>query len=258
MRRALVLVLAEVLVCGCGDSGGLASSTSLQPSGPSGSRPPPTPPSLPAAPAPSVAIVPQSVTSVATVAAGGPVVDLFYAIHVHASAEWSPFSGPELTDLDTAAADGYVAHVEAIAGVLDAHDAVGSFHFTFGTAAGLCQHAPDLCDDLESLGHEIGIHANRNEFLLLAATVMVEECGRPIATGSGLAAMAGGPDGTTAELLAASFAVFGDVGAGQLMVNMSDWCGTASAARLAGAGSARCGAHQGGHSPNARVVTNAS
>jgi hypothetical protein len=160
--------------------------------------------------------------------AGAPVVDLFYAIHVHTQNEWAPYRDPDLTDLDVAEADGFMGHVDAIAGVLEAHGARGSFHFTFGTAAGLCTHDPGYLDDLEAKGHEIGIHAHTNPFLLRAALEMQQTCGRPIATGSGLAAMAGGPDGSTDESLGGSLQVFRDVGATQVLINMSDHCGSAS------------------------------
>lgn len=158
----------------------------------------------------------------------GPVVDLFYAIHVHTQNEWAPFVDPDLTNLDTAAAEGFVNHVEAIATVLEAHRARGSFHFTYGTAAGLCLHDPHLFDDLEVRGHEIGIHAHTNPFLLKAADVMRQSCAREIGTGSGLAAMAGGPQGSTRASLGTSLGVFQDAGASQLLVNVSDECGTAT------------------------------
>ena len=155
-------------------------------------------------------------------------MDLFYAIHVHMHSEWSPFEGPVMADLDPVAAQGYIEQVRAIAGVLEAHGAVGSFHFTVGTAAGLCIHAPEFFDALEDSGHEIGIHAHSNEFLLRAADAMTGVCGREIDTGSGLAAMAGGPDGSTPASLAASLEVFRRVGASQLLVNVAKWCGTTS------------------------------
>ena len=55
-------------------------------------------------------------------------------------------------------------------------------------------------------------------------------CGREIQTGSGLAAMAGGPDTATRASLGTSLDVFRDVGATQLLVNVSAECGTISAA----------------------------
>ncbi len=157
-----------------------------------------------------------------------PVVDLFYAVHVHAQNEWSPFRDPGLTDLDVDVAQGYVDQVEAIALTLDMHGARGSFHFTFGTAAGLCSHDPGFFDDLEARGHEIGIHAHSDQFLLKAADAMTDVCGRDVGTGSGLAAMAGGPDGATQASLGTSLEVFRAVGTAQLLVNVSGVCGTTS------------------------------
>ncbi len=223
---ALLILFLVAGVTGCGDDDakppgvpGPLPSTSAPAPPPDSTRPAPTLPATTVAEA----------TSVPTVGGGGgPVVDLFYAIHVHTQNEWAPFRDPELTDLDVTAAEGFVTHIEAIAGTLEAHGARGSFHFTFGTAAGLCTLDPAYFDDLAARGHEIGIHAHTNQFLLRAAIEMELTCGRAIGTGSGLAAMAGGPDGSTDATLGESLQVFRDVGATQLLVNMSDHCGSVS------------------------------
>jgi hypothetical protein len=199
---------------------------------PATTGPAPTPPKPPrpitatvASDNPRTTAVRPTPISVTLPVRSGPVVDLFYAIHVHTRSEWAPFTDPDLTDLDTAEAQGFVDQIEAIAGVLDAHRARGSFHFTYGTAAGLCRHDPGLFDDLEADGHEIGLHAHTNPFLLRASDEMRRTCGREIRTGSGLAAMAGGPEDATRASLGASLRVFVDVGATQLLVNMADECG---------------------------------
>jgi len=49
-----------------------------------------------------------------------------------------------------------------------------------------------------------------------------------VGTGSGLLVMAGGPDEANPSSLGVSVGVFEDVGAGQLLVNLSGVCGTAS------------------------------
>ncbi len=174
---------------------------------------------------------PLSGTAGTTEAAGDrPVVDLFYAVHVHCGSEWSPFRDPELAELDLAEARGYVDHVGAIAGTLELHGARGSFHFTFGTATGLCEFDPGFLDDLEARGHEIGIHAHSDQFMLRSADAMRRTCGRDIGTGSGLITMAGGPGEATRASLGTSLQVLRDVGATQLLVNLSGECGTTSVA----------------------------
>jgi len=227
MRLVRVVAAVALVVAPCGDGQSGPSQLPGPPvtrPGPPGSDPTPTT----VVPAATEATVATTTGTVALPAGNGPVVDLFYAIHVHTQNEWAPFVDPDLTDLDTAAAQGFVEHVEAIASVLDSHGARGSFHFTFGTAAGICAHAPDFFDDLESRGHEIGIHAHTNPFLLRAADVMRTSCGREIGTGSGLAPMAGGPDASSRASLGDSLRFFQDVGATQLLINMSDECGTAT------------------------------
>lgn len=233
MKPLWIVAGAALLIAAC--AGG--EPTTQEPLTNESSSPLPTPPptTIPGASSATTAAPPSlparpraTTTSAAPPERTGPVLDLFYAVHVHTQSEWAPFRDPELTELDVAAAQGFVDQVEAIAAVLERHAARGSFHFTFGTAAGLCLHVPEYFDDLEARGHEIGIHAHTDPFLLRAAVEMRTTCGREIGTGSGLAAMAGGPDGATRASLGASLAVFVDVGATQLLVNMSDECGTAT------------------------------
>jgi len=116
-----------------------------------------------------------------------PPLYFFYAIHTHLEGDWLPYTNPAMLELDTTVARNLVASIEGIAGILDQHGAKGTWEVVFGVSKGLAayQGQNHILGQLLQNGHEIAIHAHRNEHIRPAFENLRDYCGITARTTSG-------------------------------------------------------------------------
>ena len=116
-----------------------------------------------------------------------PPLYFFYAIHVHGSKEFLPYTDPSQTAIDPTAAENMLAAVEGIAAVLENYGAKATWEFMGPTVKGLVEYqgGPVLFDRLLANGHEIAVHGHRMDAVPLAVEVLGEDAGIDPVTSSG-------------------------------------------------------------------------
>lgn len=137
-----------------------------------------------------------------------PPVHASVSVVVLGDTTWSPYAGIELTGLDTEAAAAVAMRVRQIDEALTTAGIDGSFEFSYGNAAALCDQDPDIFDELELHGHEVSAHA-RTKGETFRVVRALDLCGISPTTVSGLAAIADpvGTDTTTLDTLDDAMAV---------------------------------------------------
>jgi hypothetical protein len=121
-----------------------------------------------------------------------PPLHFFYAIHTHVHGDWFPYTDPSMTQIDTTVADNMLAAIQGIAGMLDEHGAKGTWEVVFGTSKGLCNYQGEnhVFQQLLDGGHEVAVHAHRNEDIAPAFHNLEDDCGITPQTTSGFMAEA--------------------------------------------------------------------
>ena len=92
-----------------------------------------------------------------------PPLYFFYAIHVHGSKEFLPYTDPGQGEVDPVAAANMLAAIQGIAEVLDRYGAKATWEFMGPTVRGLAEYqgGPVIFDQLLAAGHEIGVHGHQ-------------------------------------------------------------------------------------------------
>ena len=116
-----------------------------------------------------------------------PPLYFFYAIHVHGSKEYLPYTDPGQTVIDPVAAENMLAAIEGIAAVLDRYGAKATWEFMAPTVQGLVEYqgGPEIFERLLAKGHEIAVHGHRMDAVPLAADALEELVGIDPVTSSG-------------------------------------------------------------------------
>jgi hypothetical protein len=116
-----------------------------------------------------------------------PPLYFFYAVHVHGSQEFLPYSDPGMTEIDPIAAENMLAAVEGIASVLEKYDAVAIWEFLGPTVQGLVEYqgGPLIFERLLAAGHEIGVHAHQLDAVQFSVAALKESTGITPVTSSG-------------------------------------------------------------------------
>lgn len=116
-----------------------------------------------------------------------PPLHFFYAVHVHGSKEYLPFTDPSQTEVDPIAAENMLAAIDGIAEVLESYGAKATWEFMAPTVKGLVayQGGPVIFDRLLAAGHEIGVHGHRMDAIPQAVETLEVELGIDPLTSSG-------------------------------------------------------------------------
>jgi len=116
-----------------------------------------------------------------------PPIFFFYAIHVHGSKEYLPYTDPGQTAIDLQAAENMLAAIEGIAAVLDRYGAKATWEFMAPTVEGLVEYqgGPLIFEALQAKGHEIGVHGHRMEAIPQAVAAFENTLGIDPVTSSG-------------------------------------------------------------------------
>ncbi len=116
-----------------------------------------------------------------------PPLYFFYAIHVHGSKEYLPYTDPAQTAIDPIAAENMLAAIEGIAAVLEKYGAKATWEFMAPTVKGLVEYqgGPVIFEQLLANGHEIGVHGHRMDAVPLAVEALGEYAGIDPLTSSG-------------------------------------------------------------------------
>ena len=120
-------------------------------------------------------------------AAAAPPLYFFYAIHVHGSKEYLPYTDPGQTAIDPTAAENMLAAVEGIAAVLEGYGAKATWEFMAPAVKGLVEYqgGPVLFNKLLANGHEIAVHGHQMDAVPLAVEALGEFTGIDPVTSSG-------------------------------------------------------------------------
>lgn len=116
-----------------------------------------------------------------------PPLYFFYVIHTHVQGDWLPYTDPGMTRLDPAVADNMLAAIEGIAQVLERHGVKGTWEVVYGTSKGLCRYQGEnhIFRHLLDAGHEVAVHAHRNQDIEPAFHNLQDCCGITPKTTSG-------------------------------------------------------------------------
>lgn len=119
--------------------------------------------------------------------ADAPPLYFFYAIHVHGSKEYLPYTDPGQTEIDPITAENMLAAIEGIAAALERYGARGTWEFMAPTVQGLVefQGGPLIFERLLASGHEIGVHGHRLDAIPEAVESLMQYAGIDPATSSG-------------------------------------------------------------------------
>jgi hypothetical protein len=103
-----------------------------------------------------------------------PPLYFFYAIHVHGSKEYLPYTDPTQTAIDPIAAENMLAAIEGIAAVLERYGAKATWEFMAPTVQGLVEYqgGPEIFERLLAKGHEIGVHGHRMDAIPMAVDAL--------------------------------------------------------------------------------------
>lgn len=139
---------------------------------------------------------------------GSAKLNVFYVIHTHLSDDRLPYDSKLMKDgdLNGTKADNMVAIINGIKGIADKHGLKIAWQPTLGPAKGFCQHqgSNHIFKQLLAEGHEIGIHAHKEDDLEPTYGYLTNECGiapKDISSASGYQAFLG--DKTGADRAAA-------------------------------------------------------
>jgi hypothetical protein len=84
-----------------------------------------------------------------------------------------------MLQIDAAKADNMIATISAIADILEAHNAYGSWQLTFATSRGICEYqgVDNIFKQLLARGHEIAIHIHNQQHIQTAYDNLRDYCG---------------------------------------------------------------------------------
>jgi len=116
-----------------------------------------------------------------------PPLYFFYAVHVHGSKEYLPYSDPGMNTIDPDAAENMLAAIEGIADVLEKYGAKATWEFMAPTVQGLVEYQgrPLIFEQLLASGHEIGVHGHRMDAIPEAVEALGQYAGIDPVTSSG-------------------------------------------------------------------------
>jgi hypothetical protein len=116
-----------------------------------------------------------------------PPLYFFYAIHVHGSKEYLPYTDPAQTAIDPQAAENMLAAIEGIAAVLDRYGAKATWEFMAPAVEGLVEYqgGPVIFEELLAKGHEIGVHGHQMDAVPQAVEALETYLGIDPVTSSG-------------------------------------------------------------------------
>lgn len=121
---------------------------------------------------------------------GIPPLYFFYAIHVHGSDDFLPYSDPGMTSIDPVVAQNMIAAVEEISTTLEKYDIKGTWEFLPATVEGMVsyQGQDNILDQLLTTGHEIGTHGHNLTDIPAAVEALQDSIGISANTTSGFLA----------------------------------------------------------------------
>lgn len=117
-----------------------------------------------------------------------PQLHVFYVNHTHLAGDHWPYTGPDLTAIDSEVARNFLDGIEGIARVLERHGWPASWEVVYGAAQGFCrmEGEDNVFARLLRRGHEVGLHVHRYADYDRVRTALRTDCGVEPSVTSGL------------------------------------------------------------------------